>query len=82
MTVPCAPWSKSHVPQFRQCSASGDLEARDVLWCQLAYSQTNLSVGLKDLLIDGLYALRVGQDYIGQSHHDSQVCPPATGIPE
>ena len=46
------------------------------------FSQTSLSVGLKDLLIDGLYALRVGQDYIGQSHHDSQVCPPATGIPE
>ena len=40
------------------------------------------SVGLKDLLIDGLYVLRVGQDYIGQSHLDSQVCPLVTGILE
>jgi len=46
------------------------------------FSETSLSVGLKDLLIDGLYALRVGQDYIGQSHLDSQVCPLATDILE
>ena len=37
----------------------------------LSCDLTSLPVGIKDLLMDGLYALRVGQELLLQSHLDS-----------
>ena len=48
----------------------------------LSCDQTSLPVGIKDLLMDGLYALRVGQELLLQSHLDSHVCSPVKGILE